>query len=148
MAIVIASPRAESWGVAGVVRPGFCVSFTLSKNRGKINHAEPGDFPRSHRSLGQSVRGSKASRQALPSEFVDGTRIAILQQPGNPAHPIFIDEIQPIANSLKLTYRIFEARRSEDFECSFALMREWPADAVIVLDDSCYTESRNPWPRR
>src|SRR6476646_1525771 len=44
MAIVIASPRAESWGVAGVVRPGFCVSFILSKNRGKINHAEPGDF--------------------------------------------------------------------------------------------------------
>src|SRR3954451_13286766 len=29
MAIVIASPRAESWGVAGVVRPGFCVSFIL-----------------------------------------------------------------------------------------------------------------------
>jgi hypothetical protein len=49
---VIASPRAESWGVAGVVRPGFCVSFILSKNRGKINHAEPGDFSRSHRSLG------------------------------------------------------------------------------------------------
>jgi hypothetical protein len=34
------------------VRPGFCVSFILSKNRGKINHAEPGDFSRSHRSLG------------------------------------------------------------------------------------------------
>jgi hypothetical protein len=60
MAIVIASPRAESWGVAGVVRPGFCVSFILSKNRGKINHAEAGDFPRSYRSFGQSVRGSKA----------------------------------------------------------------------------------------
>ena len=29
MAIVIASPRAESWGVAGVVRPGFGVSFIL-----------------------------------------------------------------------------------------------------------------------
>jgi hypothetical protein len=26
-----------------------------------------------HRSLGQSVRGSKASRQALLSEFVDGS---------------------------------------------------------------------------
>jgi len=31
MAIVIASPRAENWGIAGVVRPGFCVSFILGK---------------------------------------------------------------------------------------------------------------------
>jgi len=42
MAIVIASPRAESWGVAGVVRPGFCASFILGKEQGKINHTEPG----------------------------------------------------------------------------------------------------------
>ncbi len=41
-------------------------------------------------------------------------RIAILQQPGNPAHPMFIDEIQSAAKSPTLSYRIFEARRSED----------------------------------
>src|SRR5262249_57043911 len=84
-----------------------------------------------------------AKRLELLKEVMPQTaRIAILQQPGNPAHPIFIDEIQPIANSLNLTYRIFEARRSEDFERSFALMREWPADAVIVLDDSAFISYR------
>jgi hypothetical protein len=46
MAIVIASPRAENWGVAGVVRPGFGVPFILGKNSGKIKHTEPADFPR------------------------------------------------------------------------------------------------------
>jgi putative tryptophan/tyrosine transport system substrate-binding protein len=84
-----------------------------------------------------------AKRVELLKEVMPQTaRIAILQQPGNPAHPIFIDEIRPIANSLNLIYRIFEARRSEDFEPSFALMREWPADAVIVLDDSAFISYR------
>ena len=69
-------------------------------------------------------------------------RIAILQQPGNPGHPMFIEEIQPAAKSLNLSYRIFEARRSEDFERSFALMREWPADAVVVLDDPSFIAYR------
>src|SRR5262245_34588702 len=84
-----------------------------------------------------------AKRLELLKEVMpQAVRIAILQQPGNPAHPIFIDEIQPIANSLNLTYRIFEARGLEDFERSFALMREWPADAVIVLDDSAFVSYR------
>src|SRR5262245_45015413 len=84
-----------------------------------------------------------AKRLELLKEVMpQAVRIAILQQPGNPAHPIFIDEIQPIANSLNLTYRIFEARGLEDFERSFALMREWPADAVIVLDDSSFISYR------
>src|SRR5262245_56677652 len=40
-----------------------------------------------------------AKRLELLKEVMPQTaRIAILQQPGNPAHPIFIDEIQPIAN--------------------------------------------------
>ena len=65
-----------------------------------------------------------AKRLELLKEVMpQAARIAILQHPGNPAHPTFIDEIQPTANSLNLTYRIFEARRSEDFERSFALMR-------------------------
>jgi putative ABC transport system substrate-binding protein len=69
-------------------------------------------------------------------------RIAILRHPGNPLHSVFIEEIQPTANSLGLTYRIFEANRSEDFERSFASMREWSADAVVVLDDAAFISYR------
>ena len=69
-------------------------------------------------------------------------RIAILQKPGNPAHPTFIKEIEPTAGLLGLTYRTFEVRGSEDFAPSFALMRAWPADAILVLDDPTFIASR------
>jgi len=77
----------------------------------------------------------------LKEVMPQAARIAILQHPGNPAHRVFIEEIQPAANSLKLIYRIFDTR-SEDFERSFALIREWPADAVVVLDDPSFISYR------
>jgi putative tryptophan/tyrosine transport system substrate-binding protein len=80
--------------------------------------------------------------ELLKEVMPQAVRIAILQQPGNPAHPMFIKEIEPSAGSLALTYRIFEARGSEDFERNFALMRQWPADAVSVLDDSTFISYR------
>jgi len=80
--------------------------------------------------------------ELLKEVMPQAVRIAILQQPGNPAHPMFIKEIEPTAGSLTLTFRIFEASRSEDFERSFALIREWPADAVIVLDDPVFISYR------
>jgi putative tryptophan/tyrosine transport system substrate-binding protein len=84
-----------------------------------------------------------AKRLELLKEMMpQATRIAILQQPGNPLHPVFIDEIIPTANSLALTYRIFEVNRSEDFERSFASMREWAADAIVVLDDAAFISYR------
>jgi ABC-type uncharacterized transport system substrate-binding protein len=69
-------------------------------------------------------------------------RAAILQNPSNPAHAVFIKEIEPAAGSLAITYRIFEARKLEDFERNFALMREWSADAVFVWDDSTFIANR------
>jgi putative ABC transport system substrate-binding protein len=69
-------------------------------------------------------------------------RIAILQQPANPGHPMFINEIGPTAALFGFTYRIWEARGSEDFESGFALMRAWPADAAFVLDDASFIATR------
>jgi ABC-type uncharacterized transport system substrate-binding protein len=84
-----------------------------------------------------------AKRLELLKEIMpQAARIAILQQPGNPLHSIFIDEIQSSVRALTLTYRIFEAGRSEDFERSFALMREWSADAIVVLDDPGFVSYR------
>jgi ABC-type uncharacterized transport system substrate-binding protein len=77
-------------------------------------------------------------REVMPQ----AVRIAILQQPANPAHSLFIKEIEPTAALFGLTYRILQVRGLEDFEPSFALMREWPADAVIVLDDSVFISYR------
>src|SRR5262245_412830 len=80
--------------------------------------------------------------ELLKEVMPQAARIAILQHPGNRLHSVFIDEIQPTANSLAFTYRIFEANRSEDFERSFASMREWSADAVVVLDDAAFISYR------
>jgi putative ABC transport system substrate-binding protein len=80
--------------------------------------------------------------ELLKEVMPQAARIAILQQPGNPLHSMFIDEIQPSSKSFTFEYRIFEASRSEDFERSFALMRKWPADAVVVLDDPAFVSYR------
>jgi putative tryptophan/tyrosine transport system substrate-binding protein len=90
----------------------------------------------------QSAELTTKRLELLKEVMPQAVRIAILQQPGNPAHPMFIKEIEQSAGSLALTYRIFEARGSEDFERSFALMREWPADAVCVLDDATFISYR------
>jgi ABC-type uncharacterized transport system substrate-binding protein len=82
-------------------------------------------------------------RLELLKEFMpQAVRIAILQQPANPAHPMFIKEIEATAGLLGFTYRILEVRGSEDFEPSFASMRAWPADAIFVLDDPTFIASR------
>ena len=80
--------------------------------------------------------------EVLKEVMPKAARIAILQQPGNPAHPISIKGIEPTAEVLGFTYRIWEARGSEEFEPSFASMRAWPADAVVVLDDATFIASR------
>jgi putative tryptophan/tyrosine transport system substrate-binding protein len=90
----------------------------------------------------QSAELTTKRLELLKEVMPQAVRIAILQQSGNPAHPMFIKEIEPSAESLALTYRIFEARDSGDLEHSFALMREWPADAVSVLDDATFISYR------
>jgi ABC-type uncharacterized transport system substrate-binding protein len=80
--------------------------------------------------------------ELLKEVMPQAARIAIVQKPGSPAHPMFIKEIEPTAGLLGFTYRTFEARGSEDFEPSFASMRTWPADAVVVLDDPSFISYR------
>jgi putative tryptophan/tyrosine transport system substrate-binding protein len=85
-----------------------------------------------------TVKRLELLRELMPQ----ARRIAILQQPANPGHPMFINEIDPTAALFGFTYRIWEARGSEDFDSGFALMRAWPADAVLVLDDAGFIATR------
>src|SRR5262249_4591871 len=85
-----------------------------------------------------TVKRLELRREVMPQ----AVRIAILQQPANPGHPIFIKEIEPTARLLGFIYRIWEARGSEDFAPSFAMMRAWPADAIFVLDDASFIAAR------
>src|SRR6266480_1373842 len=85
-----------------------------------------------------TVKRLELLREVMPQ----AVRIAVLKQPANPGHPIFIKEIEPTAGLLGFIYRIWEARGSEDFAPSFALMRAWPADAIFVLDDASFIAAR------
>jgi putative ABC transport system substrate-binding protein len=80
--------------------------------------------------------------EVLKEVMPQAVRLAILQHPGNPGHPMYIKEIESTAGVLGFTHRIFEARGSEEFAPSFALMRAWPADAIFVLDDATFIASR------
>src|SRR2546422_3039114 len=53
--------------------------------------------------------------EVLKEVMPQAVRIAILQYPGNPAHPMFIKEIEPTTGVLGFSYRILQARGSEDF---------------------------------
>jgi ABC-type uncharacterized transport system substrate-binding protein len=79
--------------------------------------------------------------EVLKEVLPQAVRLAILQHPGNPGHPMYIKEIES-AGALGFTDRIFEARGSEEFAPSFALIRAWPADAIFVLDDATFMASR------
>jgi putative ABC transport system substrate-binding protein len=80
--------------------------------------------------------------ELLKEVMPQAVRIAILQQPANPAHPVFIKEIEATAGLLGFNYRILEVPGSEDFESNFAMMRRWPADAIFVLDDATFIAYR------
>ena len=80
--------------------------------------------------------------ELLKEVMPQAVRIAILQQPANPAHSLFIKEVEPIAGVLGLTYRVLQVHGLENFEPSFASMRAWPADAVFVLEDATFIASR------
>jgi putative ABC transport system substrate-binding protein len=85
-----------------------------------------------------TVKRLEILKEVMPK----AVRIAILQHPGNPGHPMFIKEIESAAGSFGFTYRILQARGSEDFDPAFALLRTWSADAVFVLDDATFIGSR------
>jgi putative tryptophan/tyrosine transport system substrate-binding protein len=80
--------------------------------------------------------------ELLKEVMPQAVRIAILQQPANPAHSLFIKEIESTAGAFGLSYRILQVRGLEEFEPSFASMRAWPADAIFVLDDATFISSR------
>ena len=57
--------------------------------------------------------------ELLKEVMPQAVRIAILQQPANPAHPVFIKEIEPTAGLLGFNYRILEVRRFRRLRAKF-----------------------------
>jgi putative ABC transport system substrate-binding protein len=69
-------------------------------------------------------------REILPR----ASRLALLGDPSTPLMPLMLDAILPAAQSLGFATRIFEVHAPGEVTTSFDTMKQWPADAVIVLD--------------
>src|SRR5262245_19522839 len=57
--------------------------------------------------------------ELLKEVMPQAVRIAILQQPANPAHSLFIKEVEPIAGALGLTYRVLQVHGLGRFRAEF-----------------------------
>src|SRR5262249_54957890 len=122
-------PTARSFPLAGELRrPARCAGDASARvvecsrvaDGGRGGEAPPLRVVIAHAALADGRRRA----DAVAARIVGAALLAV-----------FIKEIESTAGLLGFNYRVLEAPGSEDFELNFAMMRQWPADAIFVLDD-------------
>ena len=73
-------------------------------------------------------------REILPR----ATRLAVLGNPDTPLMPLMLDAILPTARSLRFVTNIFDVHSPQEIKATFSAIKEWSADAVIVLDSELF----------
>jgi len=63
------------------------------------------------------------------------TRVAVLSNPANAGHPLFLREAEVAARALGLGLRAFEARAADGLDQAFAAMSREQTGALVVLAD-------------
>jgi putative ABC transport system substrate-binding protein len=91
--------------------------------------------------LSASVGPEMAGKQLelLKVAVPQASRVAILWNPGNPAHALMLKEAEAVARSLKVQLQPLEARGPEDFGSAFAAMNRERAGAVLILGDGMFS---------
>jgi len=62
-------------------------------------------------------------------------RVAILWNPGNPAHEAAVSELRAAARSLRVQLQLLSVRGPEEFDGAFAAMAKEHAEALLVVSD-------------
>jgi putative ABC transport system substrate-binding protein len=70
------------------------------------------------------------------------SRVAILANPANPLHSVWLGEAKAATRSLRLKLQPLEARTPDEFEGAFAAMSGWRAGALLVLVDGMFLLNR------
>ncbi len=70
------------------------------------------------------------------------SRVAILQNPSNPGHPVVLRQAESAARALGVQLHIVEARIPSEIEAAFAAMRSHRAGGVLVLRDALFLAQR------
>ena len=67
------------------------------------------------------------------------SRVAILANPGNPAHQVLIREASSVARSLKIQVQALEARGPDEFASAFTAMTRERAGALLIIGDGMFS---------
>ena len=70
------------------------------------------------------------------------TRVAALENPGNPGHPAILKSLQTNAGQVGVKLLPVDARTAEEIERGFAMMKREKAEAVIVAVDAFFIGQR------
>jgi putative ABC transport system substrate-binding protein len=65
-------------------------------------------------------------------------RVAILSNPANPSHPLFIREVNVAARSLGVQLQLLEVRGPNEFDGAFAAMAKERVGALLVVEDGVF----------
>ena len=86
--------------------------------------------------LTQQATDLAAKELQLLKEVAPGTtRIAVIWNPSNPAHPLSFSQLESGARSLQVELQSLEARSPEDLDAALAALARRPPAGLIVYDD-------------
>ena len=84
--------------------------------------------------LGTVSKGLELLKEALPKV----RRVAVLSNPGNPAHAGATSNAKAAAKSLDMRLLLLEAREPNQFDAAFAGMAKGRVDALVVVPDGMF----------
>jgi putative tryptophan/tyrosine transport system substrate-binding protein len=88
--------------------------------------------------------GLAGKRVELLKDMVRGlSRVAVLNNPGNPTHVSYLAETQRVATALGLDLRAFDVRGPNDLPGVFAATADWRADGLVTLSDGMLFTKRD-----
>jgi len=77
--------------------------------------------------------------ELLKAAVPQASHVAILWNPGNPAHALMLKEAEAVAPSLKVQLQPLEARGPDHFGSAFTAMARGRAGAVLILVDGMFS---------
>ena len=80
--------------------------------------------------------------QLLKEAVPKASRVAVLVNTANPAHPMIFKTMEGAAPALHLTVHLLEARTRTEIESAFAAMSRERIDSLVVLADSLFVAER------
>jgi putative ABC transport system substrate-binding protein len=70
------------------------------------------------------------------------SRVAVLQNPNHPGHPIMLRQLEGAARALGVQLRVVQAGRPAEIDAAFVAMRSQRVGGVLVLRDSFFNAQR------